>query len=66
MSSLCICLCTTFVPGAQDSQKRTSDSLYLDTARYHVYHMGARNQTWVLCNSNKWFFVFVLLYVSTL
>jgi hypothetical protein len=49
---LCVCLCTVYVPHSQEGLNRVSDSQALELRMFVSHHVGAENQTQVLCKSN--------------
>ena len=50
---LYFCMLACMHIGAHRGQKWPSDSLELKSQTFVSHHMGAKNQTWVLCKSNK-------------
>lgn len=50
---LCVCVLPACVPGVCGGQKRVSSSLELELRMVLNHHVGAWNQTQVLCKTNK-------------
>lgn len=48
-----ICICTICLPGALGEQRRALDTLELELQVIVNCHLDSRNQTQVLCKSNK-------------